>query len=210
MDKNVPPLSPPIDDEDIYRAMQDLEGYIDISPTDFKEIFSLAYRHALERLLAARRAADIMHRPVYCLTTAMDLKDAAAFLATHNISGAPVVDSDGRVVGVVSEKDFLRRMGLAAPASFMEIIARCLNQQGCIAIGLRNHQVAEIMSSPAITAAPDIASHEIAALFADRNINRLPIVDNERRPLGIVSRTDLVNAFGDGLCPQGSCNGKVL
>jgi CBS domain-containing protein len=66
------------------------------------------------------------------------------------------------------------------------------------------------MSSPAITAAPDIASHEIAALFADRNINRLPIVDNERRPLGIVSRTDLVNAFGDGLCPQGSCNGKVL
>jgi CBS domain-containing protein len=101
-------------------------------------------------------------------------------------------------------------MGLAAPASFMEIIARCLNRQGCIAIALHNHHVAEIMSSPAITATPDIAGREIAALFADRNINRLPIVDNERRPLGIVSRSDLVNAYGDGLCPQGDCNGKVL
>lgn len=210
MDKNVPPLSPPIDDEDIYRAMQELEGYIDISTTDFKEIFSLAYRHALTRLLAARRAADIMHRPVHCLTAAMDLKEAAAFLSSHKISGAPVVDSDGRVMGVVSEKDFLRRMGLAAPASFMEIIARCLNRQGCIAIALHNHRVVEIMSSPAITAAPDIASHEIATLFADRNINRLPIVDNERRPLGIVSRGDLVNAYGDGLCPRGKCHDKVL
>jgi CBS domain-containing protein len=210
MDKNVPPLSPPIGDEDIYRAMQDLEGYIDISPTDFKEIFSLAYRHALERLLAARRAADIMHRPAHCLTTAMDLKDAAAFLATRNISGAPVVDSDGRVVGVVSEKDFLRRMGLAAPASFMEIIARCLNHQGCIAVGLRNHRVEEIMSSPAITAGPEIGSHRIATIFAENNINRLPIVDGQQRPLGIVSRTDLVNAFGEGLCPQGSRDGKIL
>ena len=203
-----PPL--PIADEDIYRAMQDIPGYLDISPGDFKEIFSFAYQHAVERLLAARSAADIMRRPAHCLTTAMDLKDAATFLAAHNISGAPVVDDDGKVVGVVSEKDFLRRMGLSAPASFMEIIARCLNHQGCIAVGLRNHRVEEIMSSPAITADANIGSHRIAALFAEKNINRLPIVDGEQRPLGIVSRTDLVNAFCFCLYPQRSSDGKVL
>ena len=201
---------PPIDDDDIYRAMQDIQGYVDISPADFKEIFTFAYRHAVERLLAARRAAEIMHSPVHCLQATMDLKDAATFLATHRISGAPVVDEDNRVVGVVSEKDFLRRMGLEAPASFMEIISRCLNHRGCIAVNLRNHRVDEIMSAPAITAAATICSHEIAAIFAERNINRLPIVDEQRRPLGIVSRTDLVTAFCSCLYPQRRSNGHIL
>lgn len=68
-----------------------------------------------------------MHRPAHCLTTAMDLKDAAAFLATHhNICGAPVVDNDGRVVEVVSKKDFLRRMGLGNPLA-MPAVALLIN-----------------------------------------------------------------------------------
>ncbi len=201
---------PPIDDDDIYRAMQDIQGYVDISPADFKEIFTFAYRHAVERLLAARRAAEIMHSPVHCLQATMDLKDAATFLATHRISGAPVVDGDNRVIGVVSEKDFLRRMGLKAPASFMEIISRCLNHRGCIAVNLHNHRVDEIMSAPAIIAGPTLCSHEIAAIFAERNINRLPIVDEQRRPLGIVSRTDLVTAFCSCLYPQRRSDGHIL
>ncbi|WP_448873169.1 CBS domain-containing protein [Desulfobulbus propionicus] len=64
-----------------------------------------------------------------------------------------------------------------------------------MATSLRNHAVSEIMTAPAITAGPEITMGEISSLFIDRQINRLPIVDTKGRPLGIVTRTDLVQSY---------------
>lgn len=187
----------PIDlsETDIVEAMKDIQGYIDISPGDFREIFQMAYRHALERLVESRTGADIMTSPVHQVTLGTDLRQAAAFLAAQGISGAPVVDPQGRLAGVVSEKDFLVKMGLGKTASFMQIIAHCLNNKGCVATLLRNHRVEEIMTTPAISAGPEITVGVISALFIDRQINRLPLVDTEGRLLGIVTRTDLLHAY---------------
>ncbi len=187
----------PVDiaEEDILAAMKEIEGYIDISPGDFKEVFQIAYRHAIERIFLARRASEIMTAPVHCLGQDLDLLQAATFLADKRISGCPVVDGGGRIVGVVSEKDFLARMGLGQPQSFMQIIAHCLQNRGCMATSLRNHAIREIMSTTVITAGPEITIGAISALFKDQQINRLPIVDADGRPLGIVTRTDLVHSY---------------
>ncbi|MFH0784198.1 MAG: CBS domain-containing protein [Pseudomonadota bacterium] len=184
-----------ISEEDILEAMREIPGYLDISPGDFKEIFQLAYRHALARLMDSRKAAEIMTKEVHCVELAMDLQQAATLLAEKKISGAPVVDGQGKVVGVVSEKDFLVKMGVGKAASFMEIIAHCLNNKGCVATLLRNHGMGEIMTAPAITAGPDTTIAAISALFIEKRINRLPIVDGEGKPAGIVTRTDLVNSY---------------
>ncbi len=184
-----------ISEEDILEAMKDIQGYLDISPGDFKEIFQFAYRHAVTRIMDSRKAADIMTKEVHCVELAMDLRQAAMFLADKNISGAPVIDIEGKVVGVVSEKDFLAKMGVGKAASFMQIIARCLNNKGCITTSLPNHGIGEIVTAPAITAGPDMTVGAISALFIDKRINRLPIVDGDNRPVGIVTRTDLVNSY---------------
>lgn len=187
----------PIDlsETDIIAAMKDIHGYIDISPGDFREVFQVAYRHAVERLVESRKAVTIMTSPVHQIALGMDLRQTAAFLAEKGISGAPVVDADARLAGVVSEKDFLVKMGLGKTASFMQIIAHCLNNKGCVATLLRNHRVEEIMTTPAISAGPEITVGVISALFIDRQINRLPLVDTEGRLLGIVTRTDLLHAY---------------
>ncbi len=190
-------FSSPIDisEDDILAAMKDIQGYIDISPGDFREVFQVAYRHAVQRLFESRQAGDIMTRPVHCIGLEMDLQQTAAFLADKGITGAPVVDKDGRIVGIVSEKDFLAMMGLSAPQSFMQIISHCLRNQGCIATELRNHSIREIMTSPAITAGVDISLGAISTLFKEKGINRLPIVDADGRPVGIVTRTDIVHSY---------------
>ncbi len=187
----------PIDlsETDIVAAMKDIQGYIDISPGDFREVFQVAYRHALERLVESRKAVDIMTSPVHQVATGMDLRQTAAFLAEKAISGAPVVDAEARLTGVVSEKDFLVKMGLGKTASFMQIIAHCLNNKGCVATLLRNHRVEDIMTRPAISAGPEITVGAISDLFIDRQINRLPIVDTAGRLLGIVTRSDLLHAY---------------
>lgn len=184
-----------ISELDVIAAMKDIQGYIDISPGDFKEVFRIAYAHALRRIVESRTAGDIMTTPVHCLQADMDLVQAANFLADKHFSGAPVVDESGTIVGVLSEKDFLARMGIGKPATFMQIVAHCLSNRGCMAMTLRNHAVREIMSTPPITAGSDMTMAAISALFMEKQINRLPIVDVEGRPVGIVTRTDLVQSY---------------
>lgn len=184
-----------ISEPDILAAMKDIQGYIDISPGDFKEVFQVAYRHAVQRIKNSRQARDIMTRPVHCVGLEMDLVQAAAFMADKRISGAPVTDAAGRIAGMVSEKDFLARMGLGQSVSFMQIIAHCLTNKGCMVTNLRNHSIRDIMTTPAITAGAEITVGAISALFIDRQINRLPIVDTDGRVIGIVTRTDLVQSF---------------
>ena len=77
----------------------------------------------------------------------------------------------------------------------MQIVAHCLTNKGCMAASLRNYAVSEIMTTPAITAGPEITLGEISSLFIDKQINRLPIVDTKGQSLGIVTRTDLVQSY---------------
>lgn len=184
-----------ISNEDVIEAMKTIPGYIDITPGDFKEVYQAAYALAVKRLFNTLTAEAIMSRSVLSIAAGMELVDAAAVLAQSQVSGAPVIGDDGRIVGVVSEKDFLREMGVGEKPSFMRIATHCLNNQGCMIGRLRNKTVADIMTQPPITGTPDMTVGAISALFASRQINRLPIIDPEHRPVGVVTRTDLAHSF---------------
>lgn len=195
-------VSVEISEQDVVEAMKAIQGYLDITPGDFKEVYQVAYSLAIKRLLTSRKAADLMTKAVQLVSQEMDLVKAAALLAEKQISGAPVVDNEGKIVGVVSEKDFLKEMGFGATPSFMQIATHCLNNKGCMIGNLRNRTVGDIMTRPAITGVPEMTIGNISALFVDRRINRLPIVNTDGRPVGIVTRTDLAHSYsvlGEGL-----------
>jgi len=184
-----------ISEQDVLNAMKAMQGYIDITPADFKEVYRMAYSLANERILNSLTAGDVMTPPVHSVGLEMDLIETATLLAGKGISGAPVVDSEGKIVGVVSEKDFLSKMGAGKTDSFMQVIAHCLKNKGCVATPMMNGVVSDIMTAPAITATADTVISKISALFGGKNINRLPIVGSDGRPIGIVTRTDLVNSY---------------
>jgi CBS domain-containing protein len=176
-------------------AMKSMQGYIDITPADFREIYRIAYALAKHRLMHALKAADIMTTPVHVVHIDADLITTATLLAEKGISGAPVTDRDDRVIGVISEKDFLGNMGADQRGSFMQVIAHCLKDKGCVATPMVNRTAGDIMTAPAITGTADISISRISALMIEKNINRLPIVDAAGKPVGIVTRSDLVNSF---------------
>ena len=68
-----------ISEQDVIAAMKDIQGYLDISPGDFREVFQVAYKHALQRIWNSRVAQDMMTQPVQCLGADMDLIQAATF-----------------------------------------------------------------------------------------------------------------------------------
>lgn len=204
-EKNEPQTLPvEISEEDVIEAMKSIQGYIDITPGDFKEVYQVAYALAINRLLTAVKASDLMTRPVQLVNQDMALVKAAALLAEKRISGAPVVDQDGKIVGIVSEKDFLKEMGFSATPSFMQIATHCLNDKSCMIRRLHNRTVGDIMTRPPVTGVPEMTIGEISNLFVARKINRLPILSADGRPVGIVTRTDLAHSysvFGEGARP---------
>jgi CBS-domain-containing membrane protein len=183
-----------ISDKDVLEAMKSIPGYLDITPADFRIIYLAAYRLAVKRLEQSVRAGDIMTHPVISLGPDASLAEAAEVLAGHRISGAPVVDGAGRVLGVVSEKDFLALMGASRGETFMRVVALCLGGQGCPGTSGRNRTVAEVMSAPAVTIGEGATLAEISALMTQKGINRLPVLDENGRLAGIVTRAALVTA----------------
>ena len=185
---------PDISDDDIYEAMKEVQGYLDITPSDMKEIYRHAFRHALERVSRPLKAAAIMTRGVHHVRVDTPLKDVAELMARQRMSGVPVLDGAGRVAGVISEKDFLSRMGAADTAHVMGIIAACLGGKGCVAMPIRGRVAADIMAAPAITVREDTSTIEIMSIFTTKHINRVPVIDGSGKLAGIVSRADILRA----------------
>ncbi len=184
-----------ISQQDVVEAMKRISGYIDITPGDFKEVYQSAYALAIRRLLSSLTAVKIMTKAVVFVDQEMALVEAADLLAEKQISGCPVVGSEGRVVGVVSEKDFLKEMGFGTTPSFMQLATHCLNSKSCMIRRLHHKTVGDIMTKPPITADSTMTIDAISTLFTEHQINRLPIVDNTGRPIGMVTRSDLARSY---------------
>ncbi len=183
-----------ISDEDVYEAMRDISGYLDITPGDFKEVYLKAYRHAVARLTRSVKVRDVMTRDVVSVSPDTPLEDVAQIMADRKVSGVPVVDHAGKVVGVISEKDFLVHLGTGEPRIFMEVVAECLKGTGCLAAPIRSSRAADIMTHPAITVSEETPIMEVAQTFTQEKINRVPVVDHDGRIAGIVSRADVVRS----------------
>lgn len=195
-ENNKTSISPPeISEQDIIEAMKSLQGYVDITPGDFKQIYQIAYSMVINRLLNTVTAAELMTKSVLFIKQTMSLVQASSILAENQVSGAPVVDDEKKIVGIVSEKDFLAEMGFGSNPSFMQIATHCLHDKSCMIKNLHNRTVADIMTKPAIVGTPKTTVGEISTIFTQQKINRLPIIDQDGLVVGIVTRTDLAHAY---------------
>jgi len=144
--------------------------------------------------LLGMTAADLMSRHVVLVPQEMSLQGAARLLAQAQISGAPVVDSHGRCAGVISANDFVR--------VFMEGKHKALEppregEEFCFPWTMRTAEsLPETTVSHHMTADPVMVSSqaeigELAQRMLDAHIHRVIVVDEERRPVGVVCSTDI-------------------
>lgn len=113
------------------------------------------------------RASEIMTTSILTLTADTMVENAARTMFENSISGMPVVDDDGRLIGVVSEFDIISKHG---------------------------ETVGDIMTTDVISVGEDTDPQTIAAMLTEQRIRRIPVV-NEGRVVGIISRSDLVRLF---------------
>lgn len=136
---------------------------------------------------------ELMQRDVVTVAPETSLKDVAALLVEHRISGLPVCTEDGRVVGVVSEADIVQKEQTDDFAS-TALLGRLIDQAYGDGIRFAARTAGGAMTSPPVTVrSRDDVAHA-AHLMITRRVNRLPVVDGTRL-VGIVTRSDLVRAF---------------
>jgi CBS domain-containing protein len=134
----------------------------------------------------------LMTSDVLTVTPEASLKEAARLLADRGISGLPVVDATGAVVGILSEADVVAKARGAVPRN--RLLGWLLEGETAADDRLTAVTVADAMSSPAVTIGSRRPVHEAAAKMIAEGVNRLPVVDSGRL-VGIVTRADLVRAF---------------
>lgn len=134
-----------------------------------------------------------MQRDVVTVAPTATLKEAAALLIRHRISGLPVCEADGRLVGVLSEADILLKEA-AYPINLSGVLGRLLDEAYGDTARFSARTVADAMTTPAITIEPQRDVAEAARLMTTHHVNRLPVVE-QGALVGIVTRADLVRAF---------------
>jgi CBS domain-containing protein len=141
------------------------------------------------------RVYKLMTPDVVSVRPDAPLRDVARLLAERGISGVPVLDESDRVLGVISEGDIMAMEAPPAPPR-SRLLALLFHQETASAVSstLLGRTAAEAMSAPPITVEPDCPVTQAAALMAEREVNRLPVVDNRKRLVGILSRADVVRA----------------
>lgn len=183
-----------LSDADIIKAMKTVQGYLDITPGDFKELYRLAYAEALERIRTSVKAVDVMTQKVHTVGPDQPLQEVAALMARYGIAGMPVTTPDRLVAGIISEKDFLSHMGSKGNNSFMAVVAQCLGEKRCAAMGVRGRTAQDIMTTPAICVEEMTPLAEITELLRRRHINRVPVVNPAKQLVGIISRANIIRA----------------
>jgi CBS domain-containing protein len=140
------------------------------------------------------RVGHVMTRDVVSVTPDTPLKDVAAALVERGISGLPVCDADGAVVGVLSEADLLVKQG-GSPERSGGLFAWLVETASAPDLAkLRAHTAGEAMTSPAVTVETASPVSEAARTMVSLGVNRLPVVEDGRL-VGIVTRADLVRLF---------------
>jgi CBS domain-containing membrane protein len=148
--------------------MDRLDRGLDVMPGDVLELVRDAEAHALDRRLGRLRVGALMARDVRTVQPQETLYRARMLMNQHAVKALPVVTGDARVVGIVTVYDLFN----------LEVVAL--------------DPVSKVMTSPVTTVGVDTPVSELVGLMADRGLRHLPVVDDDGRLAGIVTRAELV------------------
>jgi CBS domain-containing protein len=141
------------------------------------------------------RAHQIMTKPVITVSPDATIVEAANLMLQRHVSGLPVVDGDGQLVGIVSEGDFIRRSEIGTQRKRGRWLRFILGPGRSAADFVHEHgrKVSDVMTKDPLTITEDMALAEIVDLMEKNNVKRLPVV-RDGKIVGIVSRANLLQA----------------
>lgn len=180
------------------------EGLVTVEDVDI-----VKYSHRdLAALHPALHVRDLMTRQVTAVHPETPLAEVVDQMVAQELRAVPVVDDAGRLVGIITNGDLVERGALPAR---LELLAALEPAARHAAIArARAARARDVLTPDPVTIGADAPIEEAAAIMARRGLKRLPVVDAERRLLGILSRVDVLRAFAEGYpAPENGAHGPA-
>ena len=142
------------------------------------------------------RARDLMTTSLVTVPPDAPVEAVARVLSDRGISGAPVVDSSGKLLGMVTEGDLMRRLAAVEdrPQSWIAGLFRSAEEQAARYARTHGRKARDVMTTDLVTVDEDTPIEHIARIIEEKNIRRVP-VERDGKLLGVVSRADLLRAL---------------
>ena len=144
------------------------------------------------------KARDLMTTEPVCVSPSTRIRELARMFEEHEISGVPVVDQEGRVIGIVSKTDLIRRCAEGTdelpPAYLFEVLSEQEDDDTSEVIPEPLVCVEDFMTEDPVMVGPDHSAASIARLMAEKRIHRVIVVDEDRFPVGIITSMDMLAA----------------
>lgn len=149
------------------------------------------------------KAEDIMTREVITVNENASVRELASLFISHDISGAPVVDTAGKVIGVVTENDLIfqnKKVHLPTAVAILDAFL-FLERPEKMEKELKKMagaKVGDICSRNLISVGPETELEELATLMAEKKIHTLPVMEGEQL-VGVIGKSDIIRLIAQGL-----------
>lgn len=180
--------------EDLDAALSHYNQVLDISRADLEGLLHIAGRSAFNRNFGNLRCKDIMSEPVFAVEANVSQKEAWALMRQERVKALPIVNAEGAVQGIVSVSDFVRQASMEAPEGVVQRIKHLVTGRN-----KQHNQVQALMENPARTVRADCLLVDLVPLFSAGACHHLPVVDEHRKLVGIVTQTDLIRALSNAI-----------
>jgi CBS domain-containing membrane protein len=181
---------------DVQNALKEIDTFVDVNMETLMMVIKLSQKHAELRNVEKILVRDIMTANVKTVESTTSMRDASQILLDMRISGLPVVDQVGSLVGIVTEADFLSALGIPChhPAhSLWQTLDSMFKFHP--AKNLTPKIVADIMSINTVSVTKDRTLHDVIDTMKQHHVKRVVVVDENNLVEGIITRSNLVRVL---------------
>lgn len=184
--------------DDLDEVLKQYNQVLDVSRDDLQSLLQQTEMHAYRRRFGEITCADIMTKQVLSVEFGTELEEAWTLMRKHKIKALPVVDRMQRVIGIITQVDFMKNANLEVYEGFETKFRRFIQRTAQLHAE-KPEAVGQIMSSPVVTAKASMHIIELIPLMTQQRIlHHIPVVDDDNRLVGIVTQSDLVSALYHG------------
>lgn len=188
-----------IDSSDkIAKALEAITPMVREGLVTVDDVQVVRYTHRyMNPLPADKPIKDVMTKEVVTLDPGMTISEAWELMLKHFVKAMPVVDENRQVIGMLTDEDLIHRVGLQQHLSVAARLDEITINEQLASLRSNSLKVADVMSKPAITAYASESLGNAAARMAKHEIKRLPVIDDQAKLVGVVSRVDILRQVVD-------------
>ncbi|RZI39948.1 HPP family protein [Herbaspirillum sp. HC18] len=183
--------------DDLDDVLKHYNEVLDVSRDDLESLFMQAEMHAYRRRFGEITCADIMSRDLVTAEFGTELEEAWTLLRRHKIKALPVVDRARRVTGIVTFVDFMKHANLDIHEGFETKLRQFIRRTARLHSD-KAEVVGQIMTRNVRTVRADMHIVELVPLLSDIGLHHVPVLDDERRLVGMITQSDLIAALYRG------------